>query len=94
MNPIAGRGFGRGMGFGFRGGRGRGGFRGAPVPFGAPAVPAASYAAPYAYGVPFGTGPTREQELDSLKGQAEYLEDALDGVKKRIAELQEKDTAK
>jgi len=88
MNPIPGRGFGRGMGLGFRGGRG---FRGAPVPFG---VPAAPYAGPYAYGAPFSAGPTREQELDMLKGQAEYLEDALDGIKKRIAELQEGETGK
>jgi hypothetical protein len=26
--------------------------------------------------------------LDSLKGQAEYLEDSLDGIKKRIEELE------
>jgi hypothetical protein len=31
---------------------------------------------------------TKEQELDGLKGQAEYFEDALEGIKKRIEELQ------
>jgi hypothetical protein len=31
---------------------------------------------------------TKEQELNALKGQAEYFEDALDGIKKRIDELQ------
>jgi hypothetical protein len=89
MNAIPGRGFGRGMGFGFRGGRGWGGFRSAIMPFGAPVVPVAPYAGPYSYGVPLATGPTRKQELDVLKGQAEYLEDALDGIKKRMAELEE-----
>lgn len=41
------------------------------------------------YGVPYGiqAAPTKEQELDMLKGQAEYLEDALEGVNKRIQEL-------
>ena len=29
-----------------------------------------------------------KQELDALKGQAEYLEDALDGIRKRIEELE------
>jgi hypothetical protein len=97
MNPIPGRGFGGGWGRGFRGG-GRGwrhwyhatglpGWArfgaapawGQPVPAGAPAYP---YAGPYA------AQPTREQELEALKGQAEYFEDALDGIKKRIEELE------
>jgi len=33
---------------------------------------------------------TKEQELDALKGQAEYFEDALEGMKKRIRELEAK----
>ncbi|MBN1863538.1 MAG: DUF5320 domain-containing protein [Victivallales bacterium] len=90
MNPISGFGFRRGMRLGFRGGRGRGGFRGVSMPFGVPVVPAA----PYTYGVPFDAVPTREQALDALKGQAEYLENALNGVKKQIAELQEKEAEK
>ncbi len=33
---------------------------------------------------------TREQETETLKGQAEYFEDALDGIRKRIEELEAK----
>jgi hypothetical protein len=99
-NPIPGRGFGfgrgrgfgfgRGLGLGFRGGRGGGGYMG--VPYAAPAYPYAGAVAPYA--TPYGVGPTREQETDMLKGQAEYFEDALEGIKKRIAELEAKTEAK
>lgn len=32
---------------------------------------------------------TPEQELDMLKGQSEVLEDELDGIRKRITELEE-----
>lgn len=91
MNPIPGRGFGMGWGRGFgrgwgrgfgRGfGRGWGGYWGAPNA-GYPNT--APYGAPYA--APFGL--SSEQEIDSLKGQAEYFEDALEGIKKRIAELE------
>jgi len=31
---------------------------------------------------------TVEQELDELKGQAEYLEASLGGIRKRITELE------
>ena len=93
-NPQGGRGFwggGRG-GFG-RGGGGRGrrnGFYATGLTgwqrFGA-GGPAYGGAAPY--GAPNG-GPaaTKQQELDMLKGQVEYFEDALDGIKKRITELE------
>jgi len=55
-------------------------------------------AAPYGnvgpYGAPYGgssgVATTKERELDMLKGQAEYFEDALDGIKKRITELEAK----
>ena len=30
---------------------------------------------------------TNQQQIDALRGQAEYFEDALDGIKKRIEEL-------
>jgi hypothetical protein len=87
-------GFGRGLGLGFRGGRGPfgglragwGGYMG--VPYAAPAGAVAPYATPY------GVGTTREQETDMLKGQAEYFEDALEGVKKRIAEIEAKSEEK
>ena len=58
------------------------------VPFGGyPAYAGAPYAAPVAPAI------TPQQEIDGLKGQAEYFEDALDGIKKRIEELQAKDKA-
>jgi len=101
-NPIPGRGFwgwGRGRGFW---GWGRGGGRGwrhwyyatglpgwVRAGWGWPAWGAFPY---YPYGAaPFwGATPwmTREQELDMLKGQAEYLEDALDGIRKRVEEIE------
>jgi len=89
MNPIPGRGFGMGFGRGrgFGGGGGRGwrnrfyatglpGWAGAGVPYGAP------YATPYA------TAPTKEQELEALKGQAEYFENAMGDIRKRLQELE------
>ena len=102
MNPIpgrgfgfgSGRGFGRGFGQGFWGGRRRGGYSGAPygssaygysAPYGY-GVPSAPYGAPA--GVPYGAGPTSQQELDALQGQSEYLEDELEGIRKRIGELE------
>lgn len=90
-------GFGRGLGLGFRGGRGSfGGFRTGwggywGAPYAAPAYPH-SAVAPYA--MTYGAGPTREQEADMLKGQAEYFEDALEDIKKRIAELEAKSEEK
>jgi len=92
MNPIAGRGFGgRGRGAGGWGRRNqfyatgltgwqRAGY-GYPAPGGA--MP---YGAPYA--APFAPTMSAQQELDQLKGQTEYFEDALDGIKKRIEELE------
>ena len=74
-------GFGRGLGLGFRGGRRWGGYWGAP--YAAPAYPFGAAVPPY-------TGPTPEQEADMLKGQAEYLEDALEGIKKRMVEIETK----
>ena len=43
---------------------------------------------PYAP-APYGTGLSREDELNALKGQEEYLEDSLEGIKKRMSELEE-----
>ena len=90
MNPIPGRGFwGRGGGFG---GRGRGWGRGFGMGF-----PAWGGMVPQGYGVPdapaYGAWsgqvtPQPQQELDALKGQAEYFQDALEGVRKRIEELE------
>ncbi len=96
MNPVSGRGYGFGRGFG----RGRGGWgqrnrfyatgltgwqRGA---YDYPAIGNYGWGAPN-YSVPYGApaAPTKEQELDMLKGQSEYLEDALEGINKRIKEI-------
>ena len=99
MNPIAGRGgWGRGGGgwgrrnqfyaTGLTGWQraayGQPAFGGAAPAFGSAAPYGAPYAAPYAPTV------THEQEVEMLKGQAEYFEDALDGIKKRIGELEAK----
>jgi len=104
MNPIPGRGYGYG-GWGRGGGYGHRNWyyaTGAPgwvrAGAGYPAfgqVPAygAAYGTPYGtpYGAPYGQAPTSQQELDALKGQAEYLEDALDGIRKRMEELESED---
>jgi len=95
-NPVGGRGYwGRGGGWG----RGRGwrngyyatgltGWQRAAV--GYPAYGgAAPIGAPY-YAGPVAPAVSSEQQLDVLKGQAEYFEDALDGIRKQIAELEAK----
>ena len=92
MNPVPGRGFwGRGGGWG----RGRGwrhwyyatGLPGWSRAGALPAWGAPPYA-PFAYGTPYAPQMTEEQELESLKGQAEYLEDALEGIRKRMQEIE------
>ena len=84
-NPVGGRGMGMGWGRGRGGGFGRGrGFGWGRAGYGLPA-----------YGrVPFAPTVTPQQELDSLKGQAEYLENALDGIKERIGELESQKSSK
>ena len=91
MNPVGGRGY---WGWGRGGGRGR---RNWYYATGLPGWQRAGYGwpawggavNPYAYGgVPVAPTITSQQELDGLKGQAEYLEDALDGIKKRMEELE------
>jgi hypothetical protein len=93
MNPMGGQGYwgwGRGGGWGRRnwfyatgltgwqrGAMGYPGFGGV-VPT---AVP---------YPAPFAPAMSKDQQLDALKGQAEYFEDALDGIRKRIEELEAK----
>ena len=91
-NPVGGRGmgmgWGRGRGFGRGFGRGRAGY-GLVNPY--------AYGGavnPYVYGGAFAPTVTPKQELDSLKGQAEYLEDALDGIKKRMEELESQKSSK
>ena len=93
-NPIGGRGFfGRGRGFG-GGGWGR---RNWYYATGLPGWARAGYGMPAwggytggAYGYPggFPVGPTAEQEQQALKRQSEYLQQSLDDINKRIAELE------
>ena len=91
-NPVGGRGMGMGRGRGGGFGRGRG-FGWGRAGYGFPAYGAAVN--PYAYGgAPFTPTVAPQQELDSLKGQAEYLEDALDGFKKRIEDLDSQKNSK
>lgn len=103
MNPIPGRGFWGGGGWGCGwggGGRGRRNwFYATGVPgwarFGAgfPAWGGAAYGTPYApFYPPYPAAPSPEQEIDSLRGQAEYLEDTLDGIKRRIEEIEARKT--
>ena len=91
MNPAGGRGYrgaGRGRGGGWGRGRGFGrGFGWAGAGYGMPAwdgvaEPNVAHAGPFVPTV------TAEQELDGLKQQAEYFQNALDGISKRIEELE------
>ena len=93
-NPVGGRGYwGRGGGWGRRNWYYATGLPGwARAGRGWPAWGGAT--GPYAAGVPFAPDLTAGQELDGLKGQAEYLEDALDGVKRRIEELESQKSSK
>ena len=84
MNPAPSRGF-WGRGFGRGGGRGRG-WRHWYHATGLPGWARAGWAPAWG-AVPYAPQPTREQELDLLKGQAEYLEDALEGIRKQIEEV-------
>lgn len=94
-NPVGGRGY---FGFGRGGGRGGGwGRRNWYHATGLPGWARAGYgmpayggvATPYAYGAaPIGAAVTPQQELDSLRNQAQYFEDSLNGIKQRIEELE------
>lgn len=80
-NPGSGRGFGMGRGRGFMG-------RDAGLGFRAGRAWGGRWGAPYAAVPPYAAAPTSEQELDTLKGQAEYFGGALEDIKKRIEELE------
>jgi len=89
MNPVGGRGYwGRGRGGGWGRGRGFGrGFGWARAGYGYPAWGDVDY--PYApYPAPFAQAPTPENELTGLKQQAEYFQDALDEINKRMEQLE------
>ena len=55
---------------------------------GYPAFGGVPYGAPYTGA--YTQTASREQEMEMLKGQAEYFEDALQGIKERIEELEAK----
>jgi hypothetical protein len=90
MNPAAGRGSGRGRGaWGGRGGGGGRGWRNMFYATGLTGWQRAAGAGPVWGGLaPYAAAPTREQQLEALKGQAEYFEDALSALRKRIEELE------
>jgi len=99
MNPIPGRGmgmgFGRGRGFGGRGGgRGwRNWFRATGLTgWQRAAMGYADFGGPGPYPNPSAATPaqtmTAEQQADMLKSQAEYLQDELTSIRKRIEELE------
>ncbi len=88
LGPMTGRGAGWCAGYGpapmnagmrgFGGGRGRGRrFRPGPV---------AAYGAPYGGGV---APLTAEQELQMLRNQAQQLQQSVEGINQRIAELEQ-----
>jgi hypothetical protein len=92
MNPVGGRGF-WGWGCGRGGGRGwRNWFYATGLTGWQRAAlgrPAFGGVAPVAADVaPFAPAMSTEQQLAALKGQAEYFDDALEGIRKRIAELE------
>ena len=89
MNPMGGRGFGGG-GFGRGGGRGFGRGWGRGWGFGSYGYPA--WGEGYGYGGVPAPVPTPVAtsgiELDTLKAQAEYFENSLGEIRKRIEELE------
>ena len=95
-NPV-GRDIGSGRGFGRGGGRG---WRHMYNATGLPGWARWGHGTPYmppqvpAYAIPYGGGMTQEQEINSLKQQADYFTKALDDIQKNIQKLesdQEKD---
>jgi hypothetical protein len=98
MNPYGGRGMGMawgrgggwGMGMAWRRGWGRGGY--AAAPYGPPAYGPAAYGpaayGPAAYGPAAWSAPSREDELETLRGQADWLKGEMEAVSERIQELE------
>jgi hypothetical protein len=85
-NPIprAGIGFGRGGGWGWRNWYYATGLtRWQRAPYSYPV-----YQSAVPYGIPVSPATTKEQEVDILKSQAEYLENSLEEIRKRLGELE------
>lgn len=87
-----GGGFGRGFGLGRGFGRGQGFGRGFGRGFGP--MTAAAWNGPAVDSTMAAPAPTAEQERGILQKQAEYLEENLQEIRKRLAELQEKQAGK
>lgn len=89
-HPGFGRGFARGRGYGGRGMRGGGGGGwGWRNQFYATGLPRWARGGPppvAAYGAPF-AAPSREQEVEMLRGEAEWLKEQLDSIAQRMEEL-------
>lgn len=89
MNPYGGRffgrGFGYGAGFGHGGGLGRGWGRGLGYGFSAYPSYAGAVAGPFPYAA---AQPNPEVEKLDLKHHAEYLEEELKSIRKRLTELE------
>jgi len=87
-NPVGGRGYGGwGRGGGFGRGRGFGrGFGWGAAAYGYPPQTAASNLYPYPQPAQAQMSP--EQELNALKQNAQYLQDSLAEVKKRMEQLE------
>ncbi len=83
MNPMPGRGFGRGF-FGRGGGRGWRNMYYATGLFGWQRA-AGGYPVP---AVPMAPAMTREQQANALKAQAESLENTLENIRSQLAELE------
>ena len=91
-NPVPGRGFGMGRGRGraWGGGWGRGRGRGWRHWYYATGLPGwARFGYAPAWGAPPAQPLTRGQETEFLKAQAEGLQQELDAISQRIAELEE-----
>jgi hypothetical protein len=90
-SPIPGRGLGLGWARG-GGWRHRNWYSATGVPGWGRFSHAPAWGAPpaWAYG-PYAAAPSREQEAESLKQQAEWLKDELDAIARRIEELTEQD---
>ena len=84
MNPVGGRGLGLGWGRGW--GRGwRYGYYATGLPGWARFGYVPAWGAPPVYG-PY--APTREQQAEALKAQAKWLNEQLEALNQRIAELE------
>ena len=90
-------GYGRGFGYGSGGGYGRGfGFRGSSPPWpyvgrGRGGLPRCWHPGLWGGAVPYGTVPTRDEELGFLKEQSNVMKREMEEIERRIQELEKKE---